>query len=152
MKRGVVSVEDTEAHRELLSEAGEYAASVDADLFLMWFIDPEAYQEELDTLETIGDIENVTYNSEVVTDAAVAEAREFARDVLGDLDVSFDIAVDVVNDDERAQQVVTAGMEHDCDHAFIVGRARSPTGKALFGDFAQHVILNFDGYVTVAMR
>lgn len=30
-------------------------------------------------------------------------------------------------------------------------RERSPTEEVLFGDFAQQILLNFDGYVTVRM-
>jgi hypothetical protein len=35
---------------------------------------------------------------------------------------------------------------------FLAGRKRSPTGKALFGDQTQAVILDFDGAVTVITK
>ena len=150
MNQGIVVVEDTASHRELLREAGEYAAATDAGLLLLAFLDEESYEADLETLEAVGRIENASYDSDAIIDAAVSDTRELAEDVLEGLDVEFGVVVTVAEEDERADRVIDAGDEHDCDHAFIVGRSRSPTGKALFGDFAQRVILNFDGYVTTA--
>ena len=150
MNHGLVVFEDTVTHRTLLREAGEYAAAADADLLLLAFLDEESYEADLETLESVGRVENVSYGSDAIMDAAVSDIRDVAEDVLDGLDVEFDIAVAVAEDDERAKRVINAGDEYDCDHAFIVGKSRSPTGKAIFGDFAQRVILNFDGYVTTA--
>lgn len=152
MERAAVLVDDSELHRELLREAAEYATGSDADLLLARFIDEETYGEELDALEAVGEIENVTYTSEDVTDAATEDIRRLADEVFGDLDVEYDVAVSVVGEDERADRLIETGAQHDCDHAFIVGKSRSPAGKALFGDFAQRVVLNFDGYVTVNLQ
>lgn len=42
-------------------------------------------------------------------------------------------------------------LDYNCDHVFAIGNYRSPTGKAVFGDTAQRLILSFPGYVTVTM-
>ncbi|MFC4551160.1 MULTISPECIES: universal stress protein [Halorussus] len=152
MNQGIVVVEDTPTHRSLLREAGEYAAAADAKLLLLAFLDPESYEEDLETLETVGRIENANYDSDTIIQGAASDAEDVAEAVLDGLDVELDVAVAVAEEDERARRVITAGDEYDCDHAFIVGRSRSPTGKAIFGDFAQRVILNFDGYVTTATK
>ena len=151
MERGVVVIDDTRAHRELLSEAAEYASGGDAELLLLRFIDEDAYEREIETLETIGEIENVNYSDREVTEAATADTRELATEVLDGFDVDFGVVVSVTSSGGRADRLLEAGDEHGCDHAFIVGESRSPTGKALFGDFAQSVVLNFDGYVTVTL-
>lgn len=152
MNRGVVVVEDTDAHRDLLREAGEYAAAADADLVLLAFLDEESYEADLDVLERVGEVENVTYDGDAVTRAAASDVREIADEVLDGLDVEVGVAVAVADEGERADRVVEAGREHDCDHAFVVAASRSPTGKAVFGDFAQRVVLNFDGFVTTRTR
>ena len=73
--------------------------------------------------------------------------------MLGSVDDSIEFAAEgiVVDDDERADEIVAAAERLGCDHLFIVGRRRSPTGKALFGDVAQRVLLNFEGTVTLTM-
>ncbi|ADQ69459.1 universal stress family protein [Halogeometricum borinquense DSM 11551] len=149
MDRGVVTIDDTESHRELLCEAAEHAESADAELLLLRFLDEKTYEQEIETLETIGNIENVNYTADEVTEAVTANTRELAEVVLEEFDVDFNVAVSVTSDKRRADRLIETGAAHDCDHAFIVGESRSPTGKALFGDFAQNVILNFGGYVTV---
>lgn len=150
MNHGLVAVEDSEAHKSLLREAGEYAAATDADLLLLAFLDEESYESDLETLEAVGQIENASYDSDAIIESAVSDTKDIAESTLDGLDVEFDIAVTVAEEGERAKRVINAGDEQNCDHAFIVGDSRSPTGKAIFGDFAQRVILNFDGYVTTA--
>ena len=148
MNRGLVVFDDSEAHRTLLREAGEYADATDSELLLLSFLDEESYESDLETLEAVGKVESVSYDSDAIIDAAVGDIRDSAQEVLDGLDVEFEVAVAVAEEDEHANRVIDAGDTYDCDHAFIVGHRRSPTGKALFGDFAQRVILNFDGYVT----
>lgn len=149
MKHGLVAVGETDAHRDLLREAAENASGTDATLLLVMLLDEEEYENDLETLESIGDVENVSYGEGTILEGAEQDVREMADDVLDD-DVDYDVLVDVVDGDDRSRAVVEAGVKNDCDHAYILGQHRSPTGKALFGDFAQRVILNFDGYVTVA--
>ncbi len=45
--------------------------------------------------------------------------------------------------------VLDIATEEECDHIFVSGKQRSPAGKAIFGDVAQSIILEFDGPVTV---
>ncbi|MFC6724399.1 universal stress protein, partial [Halobium palmae] len=65
-----------------------------------------------------------------------------------DLDVSYDVVAAVGDESDRIFEVAA---ERDCDHLFLSGRRRSPTGKALFGDRTQRALLNFDGPVTVIL-
>ncbi|WP_435102911.1 universal stress protein [Halarchaeum sp. P4] len=151
MDYGLVVVDDTDAHRDLLREAAENASGTDSKLLLLMLLDEAEYEHDIETLESIGNVENVSYGEGTILEGAEQDVNEIAREVIGDdFDIEWDVLVDVVEEDERARAVVQAGADNDCDHAFILGQHRSPTGKAIFGDFAQRVILNFDGYVTVA--
>lgn len=152
MERGIVTVEETQRHRQLLREAGEHASGSDAELVLVALIPESNFEEDIETLDSIGEVENVQYGESTAVEAARTEVLDIAEEVLSDLDVSVSPATAVVDEDEQAEALVRLGEKHDCDHAFIVGRSRSPTGKALFGDDAQKVLLNFDGYVTVHLQ
>ncbi|SDF71812.1 hypothetical protein SAMN04488067_107135 [Halorubrum xinjiangense] len=149
MTRGLVSLEATDAHRDLLAEAAASARGSDDDLVVLWHLDADKYDEDVTTLEAVGRIENVEYDHSSIVDGATAKARSFVTDVLGDSDVDVQIAVSVGSEDDRAERVLDAAAEHDCGHVFVLGDSRSPTGKAVFGDFAQQVVLNFEGYTTV---
>lgn len=147
MKRGLVVVEHTDAHRELLREAMEHAAGADAGLVLLTTISESAYESDTETLESIGSVENVSYDSDTALDAAANDIRTLADEVgVGDVDIE----VLARATDEPADVIMEQATERGCDHVFVLGRRRSPTGKALFGDIAQRVALNFDGYVTLA--
>ena len=73
-------------------------------------------------------------------------ADELAESELDDLDVTYRTIglVGTVPDD-----IIATAEELACDHVFVVGGHRSPIGKAVFGDEAQSLILNFDGPITV---
>ncbi|WP_254273140.1 universal stress protein [Haloarcula marina] len=148
MKRGLVSLRATETHRDLLSEVTNWTDDGD-ELVLLWHLDGAEYDADVDTLESVGRVEHVDYDHSAVIDGAAADAKEFTEPVLADADVEAHVVVSVDSASSRARNVLDTAAEHDCDHAFIVGTSRSPTGKAVFGDFAQRVILNFDGYTTV---
>lgn len=63
-----------------------------------------------------------------------------------DDDVEFS-SLGRIGDPQRT--ILRTADEFDVDHLFIHGKQRSPTGKAVFGNLAQAIILEFDGPVTV---
>ena len=51
-----------------------------------------------------------------------------------------------------AEEILSAGREHDANYLVIGGRKRSPTGKALFGSTTQRVLLASDRPVVTVME
>lgn len=72
-----------------------------------------------------------------------------ADDELAGLDVEYETVCSIVPSANHAGSVLRTAREYGCDRLFVVGEKRTPTGKALFGDFAQSLLLNFEGHVTV---
>jgi nucleotide-binding universal stress UspA family protein len=152
MKRALVVVDDSDRHRKLLREAGELAAGVGTDLVLLSVMSEEEFEEDMETIETIAGVENIGYGSEDVFEAAENFAEGIAQEELEDIDVEYDAVGRTVDEGNHANAIIEVAEDHGCDHVFIAGRRRSPAGKAIFGDTAQAVILNFDGFVTVSTR
>jgi len=146
MQRALVVIEDTDAHRELLREAGELAAGAGADLVVLMM---EGLEEIHESRDQFAASEGVTYSDEEVLEAGKEFVADFAEDVLAGVDVEYTAETAIVGTGGAADEAIATAEAHDCDHVFIVGQKRSPTGKALFGDMAQAVILNFDGPVTI---
>jgi nucleotide-binding universal stress UspA family protein len=144
MNRALVVVEDTDAHRALLSEAGELAAGTGADLVLLSL---EARDEVDESTEQFARTEGVSVVEMIIEDARESIAA-VAGEALSDLDVAYETMAAVTEPDERADEIIATAGQTDCDHVFLVGQERSPTGKAIFGDVAQAVVLNFGGSVT----
>jgi nucleotide-binding universal stress UspA family protein len=135
---------------DLLQEAGELAAGVDATLFVLSLIDEDEVEKNIETLDTIAEIEEISYSIDAAsTEPARNAARNAAETAFDDISVEYEPLGVVVESDKRATTILDVAEDRDCDHVFIAGRQRSPTGKAIFGDVAQSVILNFDGHVTV---
>ena len=152
MKRALVAIDDVDVSRALLREAGQLAAGVDAELVLLSALTPEEYANSVETIQTIENIEHTSFDKkrEAVLESAERYAEEIAKEEFGDLDVDYRAVGVVVAEGGRADEIIENAEKYNCDHIFVAGRKRSPTGKAIFGDVAQAVILNFDGLVTVA--
>ncbi|WP_423746164.1 universal stress protein (plasmid) [Haladaptatus sp. SPP-AMP-3] len=144
MKRALAVVEASESAKELVREAGELAAGVGAELVLLHVTTNEEYEDTRTSLEGIPNLET-SYTAGQALEGARQFAQDIGREVL-DGDVEYE-AVGRIGDER--DQILDAATELDCDHVFLAGRKRSPTGKALFGDRTQSVILDFDGAVTV---
>jgi nucleotide-binding universal stress UspA family protein len=137
---------------ELLEEAGELAAGVDAHLTVLALMTEEEFDEVAETLDVVGRAEHTGYGNDTVLDAAKQEAREAVRDHYGDLDLEWDVTTTVIADSGAAADgILETAEELGADHVFLSGQQRSPTGKAVFGDRTQAVILNFDGPVTTLL-
>lgn len=148
MERALVVLNDREDD-DLLREAAELAAGVDAELVLLRLLTSEEIEGDVDMLEQISHTEDIGYSKETVRKSVIKETKTLATEVFEGLEISF-TPVAVVYDDE-AETIIETAEEHDCDHVFIEGRKRSPTGKVVFGDTTQSILLNFDGRVTVEM-
>lgn len=145
MKRALAVVEGTESTKQLVREAGELAAGVGAELLLLHVTTEEQFSEYATSMADIP-ARDAGYS----TDRAREGARQFAADIgtemFDGLDVEYE-AIGALGDEE--EEILDIAYERDCDHIFISGRKRSPTGKAIFGDLAQSVLLKFDGTVTI---
>jgi nucleotide-binding universal stress UspA family protein len=151
MDKALVVVTDDEASKNLLREAGELASGVDAELLLLSIVSETEFENDMETLEQIGDVEGTSYDEDAILDAARSDAQGIADEKLGNLDVEYETVGAVAEDDARAESILDLAAERECDSVFLVGRQRSPTGKALFGDTAQKVTLNFSGRVVLSM-
>jgi nucleotide-binding universal stress UspA family protein len=149
MQRALAVVDDTDAHRKLLKRAGELAAGTGAELILLSILTESEFRDGMDTVETIASVEHTGYDGSEIVSAAEQSAIDLATEAFGDLDVEYTSKGVVVEEDEQSDAILQTAEEQDCDHVFVTGRRRSPTGKAIFGDTAQSVILNFNDPVTV---
>jgi nucleotide-binding universal stress UspA family protein len=145
MERAIAVVEASDSARALVREAGELAAGVGAELVLVHVTTEDEYSERREAMASIPDLD-VNYTLDEAVDGAQKFARDVGRDVLSDVDID---AESVGRMGEKGDEVLALADERDADHIFIAGRKRSPTGKAIFGDVTQRIILEFDGAVTV---
>lgn len=150
MDRVLVVLDPEEPSRQLLREAADCTNGTDADLVLLSFISEEGFREDQETLQRIASAEHTSFKSETPLEAARGFATEMATSVL-EANTEFETIGAIAEDSERADRIIEIAEKNDCDHIFLSGRRRSPTGKALFGDRTQSVLLTFDGFVTVAM-
>jgi nucleotide-binding universal stress UspA family protein len=143
MERALAFVEASDRAKAIVREAGELADGVGADLLLLNVTTEEEFNQK----------EHDLANSQFDFDYGIGSAREGARQF------ALDVAQEVLDDDvefepvgevgDPLETVLSVAEREGVDHVFVPGQQRSPAGKALFGDFAQNVILEFEGPVTV---
>lgn len=151
MEDALVVLNDRDGDSDLLREAAAYATGADADLILYSPLSDEQFEESVSSLDQIGRIENKDYSDEDAIGVAEQIADSLAAEALDDVDVEWSVVTDVT-DELEADRIIGLAEKHGCDHLFTLGQQRSPTGKAVFGDTTQKLILNFPGYVTVSMN
>ena len=152
MENALVVLDTDETGRALLAEAGQLAAGADARLLVLSVLSPEDYTEKREALEAAAREEHTSYDTGAVLDRARQDAEEVAKDVFPDLDLEWEgVGARVTESETEAERILGVATDRDVDHLFITGHRRSPTGKAVFGDRAQSLILNFDGPVTTLL-
>jgi nucleotide-binding universal stress UspA family protein len=147
MKRALVVVTPGNRGRRLLREAGAYAEGTDTELVLLTVVPEEEFEEKRRAVAGIGSSDAV-YTLEQAEDSAEREATAVADDALAGLDVPYH-AVGTIG--READAILDVADSEGAEHVFLGSRRRSPAGKALFGDVAQTVLLEFDGPVTLLM-
>jgi nucleotide-binding universal stress UspA family protein len=154
MENALVVHDDSEAGLEILEEAIEIAGATGAHLRVLALMTRDEFAEVSETVDAIAREENTSYNDSVVLDYAKREAREDLEATLDTMDVDLEWSVTATRiggGETAGGRIVDVAEERGADHVFISGQRRSPTGKVVFGDRAQVVILNFDGPVTTLL-
>ena len=151
MQSSLVVVDSTDSHERLLREAGQIAAATETPLVLLTRITEEEIAQNAETLQAMSDAANTSLQSDSARGVANRFAEEAADRAFETVDgaVEYEAVNVVAEEGDLADEVLRVADERGCDHVYVAGRQRSPTGKALFGDTAQRVVLNFDGPVTV---
>ncbi|RJT07176.1 universal stress protein [Halococcus sp. IIIV-5B] len=149
MQRILANVDSEESSIELLSEVRNIASGTDVGVVLVSLLSPDNYENDQEVLAQIGEIEGASYES-----SPDGFAKEFASHLANEYlsAVNYEIVGEVLDPSDHADRIIEIAAEYSCDYIYITGKRRSPTGKALFGDRTQRVLLNFDGYVTVRME
>ena len=155
MDHGLVVLETDENGRELLTEAGEFAAGTGAELDVLLLISSEEHAEKQEALDAAGREEHTSFDAGAVLDRVKQDAADVAEEVFEAADVDADwsaIGARVGDDESEADRILAVAERTDADHLFVPGRRRSPTGKVVFGDRTQSILLNFDGPVTTQLE
>lgn len=152
MDRPLVVTDSSDAVVDVIREAGELAEAADALLVVLTVVTEEEYDNDAAVLRTIADAEGSTINLEPA-EYAKDVAQTAVDDILSDLELeTTTVGRFVEAEDDRADAILDVAEENGCDYVFLLGRRRSPTGKAIFGDTAQSIILNFDDYVVTTIE
>lgn len=147
MDRPLVVTDSSDRAPELIREAGELAEASGVPLRVLTVVNDEEYDNDAAVIESIADVEGTTYNA-TPEEYAKNVADSAISDLLSDLDIETQaIGRAVRDDDERANAILSVAEIEGCDYIFLIGQRRRPSGKAVFGDTAQRVILNSDQYV-----
>lgn len=146
MHTALVVVTDESIDERLLEAAKRYTTGTDTELLVCRFIDRKEYQQDARTDAWDG---KQVPTIDIIEDEAKAEAKEIADRAFDGSDIDY-TALGAAG--EIPEKIIEVADERDCDHLFVSGRKRSPTGKALFGDTAQAVLLRFDGPVTITTK
>jgi nucleotide-binding universal stress UspA family protein len=145
MARGLVVLEPDEQVEELINCAMTFTAGTGGELVLLHVSEESSDVGDRDQMQAIIGRDS-SYRP------GLDGAEEFAADIgeqyIGNA-VPFHSTAGL---GEPAGRVTATVKEFDCDHIFILGRKRSPTGKAIFGDKTQSILLESDVPVTVIMR
>lgn len=147
MERPLVVTDPSDEAPQLIREAGEVAEAVGVPLRVLTVVTQDEFDQDAEVFSAIATSERAEYSLER-SEYAEEIAQTAIRDLLLELDIETEpIGRGVDDADDRADEILDVAREEGCDYIFMTGRRRSPTGKAVFGDTAQRVILNFDGYV-----
>ncbi len=126
---------DADRAEEIAEAAVEVAKPAGATVHLAHVFTDEEYQEVLDQLEFNTELSEVSPDDTAKRHATI---RSLA-DVLNDHGINYEIRGAV---GAHGETIVDLATETDADRVIVGGRKRSPTGKAVFGSVAQHVMLN----------
>lgn len=145
----VSAVGDNVGREQVVSVGFDLAEAFDEELILLHVIPEQEAEEHLRSMRELPEFQDAASFSQQESSAAEF-ARKIGRAALGDRYDADRISV-TGRIGRPVDEILAVADESDARHLVIAGRRRSPTGKALFGDVTQSVLLNADCPVTTIM-
>lgn len=146
MEHALVVIEGKHDPTRLIQEAGQLAAGANAKLTLLYATTEEEYNQNVDSLSSYLERPDTRYSLDDAIRHAENIVEDLADETLQTTETDYSTAAQF---GEIADVTLTYAAENQVDHLFLIGDKRSPTGKAIFGDNAQQIVLNFDGPTTL---
>jgi nucleotide-binding universal stress UspA family protein len=138
----LIVLRNDEPDEELLAAANQHVVGTESSIVVCRFVDEAQYQSDVQQNARSGgemdDIESVE-NAAAETATSITESafdESVSKTAIGTVGPIPESVFDIIE-------------EYDCNHIFLSGKKRSPVGKAVFGDVAQQILLEFDGPVTI---
>jgi len=134
----LAAVDESTESSPVLSVANDLATAFDEELVVLHVVPTEEFEEHRESVSDTVDISGPSFDQE--KDSASRFAKQVAESTLSDSDSATLSTAGRVGD--PADEIVSAAETMDVRYLVIGGKRRSPTGKALFGDTTQTVLLN----------
>lgn len=134
----LAAVDERERSKLVVDIAYDIATTYDDDLVALHVMPSEDYEEHVAALEDVPELSGMTFSQG--KESARTVANEFVNRTLGDVDTERVEPRGRVGD--VPSEILAEAAELDPRFLVISGRRRSPTGKAIFGNTAQRILLN----------
>jgi len=134
----LAAIDENERSKKVVELAYDLATAYDDTLIALHVIPEEEYEKHRETMQEIAEFAD--FNLEQEQESAERFAEKFVRETIDDIDRNQLEARGRVGDVGEA--ILAEAEQVDPRYLVISGRRRSPTGKAIFGNTAQKILLN----------
>lgn len=136
----LAAVDENERSRQVIHLGYDLATTYGDTLVALHVIPTEDYNTYRNSIREIPEFEEYSISQEIKTAGDLA--RKFVFSTLDDVDEELIEARGRVGN--VSEEILAEATDIDPRFLVISGRRRSPTGKAIFGNTAQKILLNAD--------
>lgn len=142
----LAAIDGSDQANRIVPLAHDLAAAYDAPLVVLHVIPTTDYDAHKESLEDIPEFRDFSLNQEA------ASAKRFARRVVDETIESQAVPITYAGRvGDVAEEILSEAENRNPAYLVVSGKRRSPTGKAVFGDATQKILLNAECPVVTQM-